>query len=165
MRQEELDRFEGFWISPDGSMVAYEEVTEAHIPQSLGAEKSREEQVSIPDFLGFPRRIEKDGQYFFFLEAAKLETVWSCLDYSDWLLTGWDSFSRSKALVLDPWFFLQVDGCQGSASCIQAPVMWVKTLRSTAMASWSAYVSLIGSDVNTQRKEIMRAMHETILCP
>jgi hypothetical protein len=50
MRQEELDRFEGFWISPDGSMVAYEEVTEAHIPQSLGAEKSREEQVSIPDF-------------------------------------------------------------------------------------------------------------------
>ena len=86
MRQEELDRFEGFWISPDGSMVAYEEVTEAHIPQSLGAEKSREEQVSIPDFLGFRRRIEKAGTgNFFFLEAAKLETVWSCLDCSDWL--------------------------------------------------------------------------------
>lgn len=33
LAQEELDRFEGFWISPDGSMVAYEEVTEAHIPQ------------------------------------------------------------------------------------------------------------------------------------
>lgn len=34
-REEELDRYEGFWISPDGKMVAYEEVTEAHIPQLL----------------------------------------------------------------------------------------------------------------------------------
>mmetsp|Transcript_132123 Transcript_132123/g.313181 ORF Transcript_132123/g.313181 Transcript_132123/m.313181 type:complete len:842 (-) Transcript_132123:51-2576(-) len=33
LAQEELDRYEGFWISPDGGMVAYEEVTEAHIPQ------------------------------------------------------------------------------------------------------------------------------------
>lgn len=33
LAQEELDRYEGFWISPDGKMVAYEEVTEAHIPQ------------------------------------------------------------------------------------------------------------------------------------
>eukprot|EP00438_Fugacium_kawagutii_P029515 Skav222741 [mRNA] locus=scaffold2390:508011:513470:- [translate_table: standard] len=33
VQQEELDRYEGFWISPDGAMVAYEEVTEAHIPQ------------------------------------------------------------------------------------------------------------------------------------
>eukprot|EP00931_Biecheleriopsis_adriatica_P008359 TRINITY_DN109561_c0_g1_i1.p1 TRINITY_DN109561_c0_g1~~TRINITY_DN109561_c0_g1_i1.p1 ORF type:complete len:857 (+),score=180.08 TRINITY_DN109561_c0_g1_i1:43-2613(+) len=33
LAQEELDRYEGFWISPDGQKVAYEEVTEAHIPQ------------------------------------------------------------------------------------------------------------------------------------
>ena len=33
LAQEELDRYEGFWISPDGGMVAFEEVTEAHIPQ------------------------------------------------------------------------------------------------------------------------------------
>lgn len=72
MRQEELDRFEGFWISPDGSMVAYEEVTEAHIPQSLGAEKSREEQVSIPDCLGFRRRIEKAGTGNMFFSSKLL---------------------------------------------------------------------------------------------
>jgi len=33
LAQEELDRYEGFWISPDGKQVAFEEVTEAHIPQ------------------------------------------------------------------------------------------------------------------------------------
>ena len=33
LAQEELDRYEGFWISPDGGMVAFEDVTEAHIPQ------------------------------------------------------------------------------------------------------------------------------------
>eukprot|EP00927_Polykrikos_kofoidii_P030705 TRINITY_DN26433_c0_g1_i1.p1 TRINITY_DN26433_c0_g1~~TRINITY_DN26433_c0_g1_i1.p1 ORF type:complete len:860 (-),score=124.28 TRINITY_DN26433_c0_g1_i1:70-2523(-) len=33
LAQEELDRYEGFWISPDGSQVAYEEVDESHIPQ------------------------------------------------------------------------------------------------------------------------------------
>jgi len=33
LAQEELDRYEGFWISPDGSQVAYEEVDESHIPE------------------------------------------------------------------------------------------------------------------------------------
>ena len=58
MRQEELDRYEGFWISPDGGMVAYEEVTEAHIPQSLeGWRRCLPESMKI----GFRRRIEKTG--------------------------------------------------------------------------------------------------------
>lgn len=33
LAQEELDRYEGFWISPDGRQVAFEEVDESHIPQ------------------------------------------------------------------------------------------------------------------------------------
>jgi dipeptidyl-peptidase-4 len=33
LAQEELDRYEGFWISPDGSKVAYEAVDERHIPE------------------------------------------------------------------------------------------------------------------------------------
>jgi len=32
LAQEEMDRYEGFWISPDGSQVAFEEVDESHIP-------------------------------------------------------------------------------------------------------------------------------------
>jgi len=30
--QEEMNRYEGYWISPDSSMVAFEEVDESHIP-------------------------------------------------------------------------------------------------------------------------------------
>lgn len=30
--QEEMDRFDGFWISPDGSKVVYQETDERHIP-------------------------------------------------------------------------------------------------------------------------------------
>lgn len=30
--QEEMDRYAGFWFSPDGDLVAFEEVDEAHIP-------------------------------------------------------------------------------------------------------------------------------------
>lgn len=33
LAQEELDRYEGFWISPDGQQVAYESVDESHIPE------------------------------------------------------------------------------------------------------------------------------------
>lgn len=33
LAQEELDRYEGFWISPDASRVAYESVDESHISQ------------------------------------------------------------------------------------------------------------------------------------
>jgi len=33
LAQEELDRYEGFWISPDSSQVAFEEVDEQHIPE------------------------------------------------------------------------------------------------------------------------------------
>jgi len=33
LAQEELDRYEGFWISPDASRVAFEEVDETHIPE------------------------------------------------------------------------------------------------------------------------------------
>ena len=29
---EEMDRYDGFWLSPDGSMLAFEEVDESHIP-------------------------------------------------------------------------------------------------------------------------------------
>ena len=28
-----LDRYEGYWLSPDCNMVAFEEVDEAHIPK------------------------------------------------------------------------------------------------------------------------------------
>jgi dipeptidyl-peptidase-4 len=30
--QEEMNRYEGYWLSPDGSFVAFEEVDESHIP-------------------------------------------------------------------------------------------------------------------------------------
>jgi len=30
--QEEMNRYEGYWLSPDGSQVAFEEVDESHIP-------------------------------------------------------------------------------------------------------------------------------------
>ena len=30
--QEEMDRFDGFWISPDGSKIVYQETDERHIP-------------------------------------------------------------------------------------------------------------------------------------
>lgn len=33
LAQEELDRYEGFWISPKADLVAFEEVDEAHIPE------------------------------------------------------------------------------------------------------------------------------------
>jgi dipeptidyl-peptidase-4 len=33
LAQEELDRYEGFWVSPDATQVAWEEVDESHIPQ------------------------------------------------------------------------------------------------------------------------------------
>eukprot|EP00929_Paragymnodinium_shiwhaense_P113047 TRINITY_DN81310_c0_g1_i1.p1 TRINITY_DN81310_c0_g1~~TRINITY_DN81310_c0_g1_i1.p1 ORF type:complete len:902 (+),score=201.84 TRINITY_DN81310_c0_g1_i1:101-2806(+) len=33
LAQEELDRYEGFWISPKGDYVAYEEVDEKHMPE------------------------------------------------------------------------------------------------------------------------------------
>lgn len=33
LAQEELNRYEGFWISPDGSKVAYESVDESHIAE------------------------------------------------------------------------------------------------------------------------------------
>jgi len=33
LAQEELDRYEGFWISPDAKQVAFERVDESHIPQ------------------------------------------------------------------------------------------------------------------------------------
>lgn len=33
LAQEELDRYTGFWMTPDASWVAYEEVDESHIPQ------------------------------------------------------------------------------------------------------------------------------------
>lgn len=32
LAQEELDRYEGFWVSPDGKQLAFEEVDETHIP-------------------------------------------------------------------------------------------------------------------------------------
>jgi dipeptidyl-peptidase-4 len=31
--QEELGRFEGLWVSPDGSKIAFEQSNESHIPQ------------------------------------------------------------------------------------------------------------------------------------
>lgn len=33
LAQEELSRYEGYWISPDGRQVVYEQVDETHIPQ------------------------------------------------------------------------------------------------------------------------------------
>jgi len=33
LAQEELDRFEGYWMAPDGRQVAYEQVEETHIPE------------------------------------------------------------------------------------------------------------------------------------
>ena len=45
--QEEMHRYEGFWISPDGAQVAYAEVDDAHIPA-----------LSIPRYAGPPGAAE-----------------------------------------------------------------------------------------------------------
>ena len=45
--QEEMHRYDGFWISPDGAQVAYTEVDDAHIPA-----------LSIPRYAGPPGAAE-----------------------------------------------------------------------------------------------------------
>ena len=65
--QEELDRYEGFWLSPSGKQVAFEEVDERHVPPytivrqgGTSAERGVSEQHRYP-FVGEANPLVKVG--------------------------------------------------------------------------------------------------------
>jgi dipeptidyl-peptidase-4 len=81
--QEELDRREGFWWSPDSRWIAFEEVDETHIPEYLiahqGSSDPHEREVHRYPFAGAENARVRLG----IVAAEGGESVWLDLDFGE----------------------------------------------------------------------------------